>query len=325
MSLLEKLYTMIILLAVIIGLGVGQVGTIRAQAGFFIVPLLVGMLYVTFLQIPVQDVKNSFKNVRFTFTSVIINFVWTPMLAWLLALVFLADTPALWIGFIMLMVTPCTDWYLIFTGIARGNVALSTTILPLNLILQILLLPLYLLIFGGATGFVKLSFLVESVVIVLLTPLLLALITKAILRNQQQVKDRLLARLGVVPIVFLALAIAAMFASQGQLLLNNLDLLLKLMIPILLFFTINFLLAQRVAGFCGFTYADKASLSLTTLARNSPIALAIAMTAFPDQPLIALTLVIGPLLELPILALIAQLLLVIRKIELNKVSTVKSK
>lgn len=325
MSLLEKLYTMIILLAVIIGLGVGQVGTIRAQAGFFIVPLLVGMLYVTFLQIPVQDVKNSFKNVRFTFTSVIINFVWTPMLAWLLALVFLADTPALWIGFIMLMVTPCTDWYLIFTGIARGNVALSTTILPLNLILQILLLPLYLLIFGGATGFVKLSFLVESVVIVLLTPLLLALITKAILRNQQQVKDRLLARLGVVPIVFLALAIAAMFASQGQLLLNNLDLLLKLMIPILLFFTINFLLAQRVAGFCGFTYADKASLSLTTLARNSPIALAIAMTAFPDQPLIALTLVIGPLLELPILALIAQLLLVIRRIELNKVSTVKSK
>jgi len=283
------------------------------------------MLYVTFLQIPVEDVKNSFANKRFAITAVLINFIWTPVLAWLLALVFLSDTPALWIGFIMLMVTPCTDWYLIFTGIARGNVALSTTILPLNLILQILLLPLYLLIFGGTTGFVKLSFLVESVVIVLLTPLLLALITKAILRKHQQIKDRLLDRLSVVPIVFLCLAIAAMFASQGQLLLNNLDLLLKLMVPIMLFFTINFFLAQRVAGFCGFNYADKASLSLTTLARNSPIALAIAMTAFPDQPLIALTLVIGPLLELPILALMAQLLLVIRRTELNKESVVKSK
>lgn len=317
MSLIEKLYTIIILLSVIIGLASGQFDAIRNNAEFFIVPLLVGMLYITFLQIPVENVKNSFKNVRFTYTSVIINFIWTPILAWILAIIFLADTPALWIGFIMLMVTPCTDWYLIFTGIARGNVALSTTILPLNLILQILLLPFYLLIFGGTTGFVKLSFIVESVFIVLLTPLLLALITKAILRNHQHIKERLLARLSVVPIIFLCLAIAAMFASQGQLLLENLDLLLKLMVPILLFFTINFLLAQRVARFCGFSFADKASLSLTTLARNSPIALAIAVTAFPDQPLIALTLVIGPLLELPILAMIAQLLLVIRKREMN--------
>lgn len=66
--------------------------------------------------------------------------MWTPVLAWLIAVVFLADQPVLYIGFIMLMVTPCTDWYLIFTSIAKGNVALSTALLPLNLVLQVILL-----------------------------------------------------------------------------------------------------------------------------------------------------------------------------------------
>lgn len=313
MSLIEKLYSLIIFLSVVIGLGLGQIEIISKNAEVFIVPLLVSMLYVTFLQIPIEDVKHSFKNVRLTYTSIIINFIWTPIFAWMLASIFLADNPALWIGFIMLMVTPCTDWYLIFTGIARGNVALSTTILPLNLILQVLLLPVYLLVFAGATGFINLSFLVESVIVVLLTPLILALITKAVLRNKNEIKDKILAKLTLIPIIFLSLAITAMFASQGKLLLNNLDLLLKLLIPILLFFAFNFIIAQKVSSFCKFPYDQRVSLSLTTLARNSPIALAIAITAFPDQPLIALTLVIGPLLELPILALIAQLLLILNR------------
>lgn len=313
MSLIEKLYSLIIFLAVIIGISIGQVEAIRNNAETFIVPLLVAMLYITFLQIPIEEIKKAFKNIKFTYTSVIINFVWTPILAWLLALLFLGDNPALYIGFIMLMVTPCTDWYLIFTGIAKGNVALSTTILPLNLILQVILLPFYLLIFGGTTGVIKLSFLMESILIVLFIPLVLAFLTKMSLRNKQQLRDNLISNFSVLPIIFLSFAIVAMFASQGQLLLDNLDLMLKITVPILLFFTVNFIIGQKVGQLMKFPYGDRASLSLTTLARNSPIALAIAMTAFPDQPLIALTLVIGPLLELPILAIITQLLLVIKK------------
>lgn len=313
MGLFEKLYTLIIFLAVIIGISIGQVELIRANAESFIVPLLVAMLYITFLQIPIEAIKQAFKNIKFTYTSVIINFVWTPILAWLLALLFLGDNPAIYIGFIMLMVTPCTDWYIIFTGIAKGNVALSTAILPLNLILQVILLPFYLLIFGGTTGVIEFSFLMESILIALFLPLVLAFLTKMVLRNKQQLRDNLISNLSVLPIIFLSLAIVAMFSSQGQLLLDNLDLIWQITIPILLFFIINLVVGQKVGQRMKFPYKDRASLSLTTLARNSPIALAIAMTAFPDQPLIALTLVIGPLLELPILAIITQLLLFISK------------
>ncbi|WP_078427697.1 arsenic resistance protein [Alkalihalobacterium alkalinitrilicum] len=313
MNLFEKLYTLIIFSAVMIGIGIGQVELIRTNAESFIVPLLVAMIYITFLQIPIEEIKKAFKNIKFTYTSVIINFVWTPILAWLLAMIFLGNNPALYIGFIMLMVTPCTDWYLIFTGIAKGNVALSTAILPLNLILQVILLPLYLLIFGGTTGVIELGFLVESILIVLFIPLVLAVLTKLFLKNKQQLSESLISNLSVFPIIFLGLAIVAMFATQGQLLLDNLDLLWLITLPLLLFFVINFIVGQKVGHVMKYSYSDRTSLSLTTLARNSPIALAIAMTAFPDQPLIALVLVIGPLLELPILAIITQLLLFFNK------------
>jgi arsenite transporter len=113
--------------------------------------------------------------------------------------------------------------------------------------------------------------------------------------------------------MFLCVAIVAMFASQGQLLFDHLELMWQMTIPILLFFTINFFVGQKTGQLMRFPNADITSLNLTTLARNSPIALAIAMTAFPNQPLIALTLVIGPLLELPILGIISQILLFISK------------
>lgn len=313
MSLFEKLYTVIILLAAVIGIVAGQIDAIRTNAEHVIVPLLIVMLYLTFLQIPLPKVKQAFGNFRFSSATLLMNFVWTPLFTWFLASLFLGDQPALYIGFIMLMVTPCTDWYLVFTGIAKGNLALSTAILPVNLILQIVLLPFYLLLFGGTAGVIGLSFLMESVVAVLLLPLLLALATKGLAKNRTWPGESLAAKWSALPVVFLSLAIAAMFASQGELLLNSLDLMWQLLVPILLFFVVNFLLAQKVGGLLKFSYEDKASLNLTTLARNSPIALAVALTAFPDQPLIALTLVIGPLLELPVLAVATQVLLSLRK------------
>lgn len=313
MKLFEKLYTLLVLSAVIIGLAAGQVDIIRFNAQYAIVPLLVLMLYMTFLQIPIEKMKQAFGNVKFSAASLLINFISTPLLAWFLASLFLGDEPALFVGFIMLMVTPCTDWYLLFTGMAKGNTALATAVLPVNLLLQIALLPLYLLLFASNTVSIELSFLLESVIVVLLVPLLAAISTKRLIRNKMSVSNELSTVLSRLPILFLCFAIAAMFASQGVLLLENLHLTVQLLLPILLFFIINFFVGQIVGQKLKFTYEDKVSLSLTTLARNSPVALAIAIAAFPDQPLIALTLLIGPLLELPILAIIAQLLLMMRK------------
>ncbi|MBS4209541.1 arsenic resistance protein [Bacillus sp. FJAT-50079] len=321
MGLMEKLQTVIIILAVGLGIALGQVSYIEGIAEYFIVPFLLFMLYGLFLTVPMKDLKKALLNGKFASSSLLINFLWTPLLAWGLGAVFLSDHPALWIGFIMLMVTPCTDWYLAFTGIAKGNVALSTAILPLNLILQVLLLPIYLLIFAGMMETVKLSVLFESILLVLVLPFLLAILTRYIFskgKKQNVFKKKVVPFFETTQIIFLSLAIVAMFASQGRNLFENMNVVLLLLLPVLLFFIINFILSRIVSRLLNMSYEDSVSLNLTILARNSPISLAIAVTAFPDQPLIALALVIGPLIELPVLAIVSQLLLFTRKGEKSR-------
>ncbi|WP_110112715.1 arsenic resistance protein [Bacillus sp. CGMCC 1.16541] len=309
MGLFEKLYTVLIIVSVLLGLVIGQVNEVAMYADQWILPLLMLMLYLTFLQIPLKDLKQSFLNRTFTCASIGINFVLTPLFSWLLATLFLANQPALWLGFMMLMVTPCTDWYIIFTGIAKGNVALSTSILPLNLILQLLLLPVYLYVFSGTVGVVDFQLVMKSMLLVLVLPFVLAAVTRHYLLKWN--KDVLIEKVSSLPVIFLCLAILAMFASQGSLLLNHLDLFVQLLLPILTFFLITFLIGRLVGKGLAFTTPNIASLHLTTLARNSPVALAIAMTAFPHEPLIALVLVMGPLIELPLLSLISYIILIL--------------
>ncbi|WP_433957271.1 arsenic resistance protein [Cytobacillus horneckiae] len=314
MSLIEKFQTIIILIAVFIGLLLGQFNFIQQHAESLIIPFLILMLYGLFLTTPLKNLKDAFKNIRFLSASTIINFVWTPLLAWGLGAVFLADHPALWIGFIMLMVTPCTDWYLVFTSIAKGNVPLSTSVLPINLILQLVLLPVYLFIFAGTIETISVSTIFESVVLVLILPFALAHLTRIVLKKRVTLLNaKVIPFFASSQIIFLCLAVAAMFASQGSYLINNLELISILFVPILLYFFINFIVSKLVGKLLKFSYEDAVSLNLTIIARNSPIALAIAVTAFPDQPMIALALVIGPLIELPVLAVVSQALLMMRK------------
>ncbi|MDW7732571.1 MAG: arsenic resistance protein [Methanolobus sp.] len=320
MGAIEKYQSFFILGSVVVGLILGQSTTIQNYAALFIVPFLMVMLYGIFLQVPLSQLKNSFKNWRFASVSASINFIFNPLLAFALGFLFLSDVPALWIGFIMLMVTPCTDWYLLFTGIARGNVPLSASILPMNLILQLLLLPVYLLIFAETIAAIDPVLLLESVLLVLFVPFSISLITKTAipgLKGEYWLEQKIFPKLDHVQFSFLNLAIIAMFASQGGSLVQNPLILLKLIPPVLLFFVIVFIVGQMVGRYLRFSYEDTASLNLTTLARNSPIVLAIALTAFPEEPLIALALVIGPLIELPVLGIISHTLLRIRSIWVN--------
>jgi len=316
MASVEKYQSFFILASVAAGLVLGQNTNIQNYAALFIVPFLIIMLYSIFLQVPLSQLRNSFRNWRFAGVSGSINFIFNPLLAFVLGFLFLRDVPALWIGFIMLMVTPCTDWYLVFTGIACGNVPLSASILPMNLILQLVLLPVYLLIFGGTIATIDSSLLLESVLLVLVIPFIMSLVSKEALpkiKGEYWLEEKIFPKLDHVQFSFLNLAIISMFASQGEQLIQNPLILLKLITPVLLFFVIVFFIGQVVGRYLHFSYQDTASLNMTTLARNSPIVLAIALTAFPDEPLIALALVIGPLIELPVLGIVSHTLLWIRK------------
>lgn len=309
MDKIKKYQTVIIILAVIIGLLSGHFDLVAQYSSNLIVPLLMTMLFGLFLSLDLKKLRSSFLNLKFSVSNIIINFIWTPIFAYILGSIFLSQELALWIGFVMLMVTPCTDWYLVFTGVAKGNVSLSTAILPVNLILQVVLLPIYLMIFFGETGNIELASIVESILLVLVVPFVLALLAKKVILYKNNPLTGSIHFFTKSQVIFLALAVVAMFASEGKNLTDNPNIIYILLIPVLVFFTVTFVLAQLVSRILTFNYEDKVSLTMTTMARNSPISLAIAVAAFPEQPLIALSLIIGPLIELPVLVIAAQLLL----------------
>lgn len=312
----NKFQSFIILFMVFIGIILGQIDLIQAYSEYLIMPSLMAMLFLVFIQISIKDITKSFKNMKFTLTSICINFIWTPILVFILGRVFLGNNSDLLIGFVMLMVTPCTDWYLIFTGIAKGNVALGASILPLNLILQLILLPVYVFLIGQSSVQMDVLNLLKGVIVSLIIPLFGALIYRKLSISKKGIdyfEKNIVSKACDYQGYFLNIAIVFMFASQGKILLKNPQILLQLLIPVLLFFIINLIVGQFVGRKLNLSHEDNVALNLTTLARNSPIALAIAVATFPNKPLISLALIIGPLIELPVLFIVSKVLLNINK------------
>lgn len=312
----NKFQSFIILFMVFIGIILGQIDLVQAYSEYLIMPSLMAMLFLVFIQIPIKDITKSFKNMKFTLTSICINFIWTPILVFILGRVFLGNNSDLLIGFVMLMVTPCTDWYLIFTGIAKGNVALGASILPLNLILQLILLPVYVFLIGQSSVQMDVLNLLNGVIVSLIIPLFGALIYRKLSISKKGIdyfEKNIVSKACDYQGYFLNIAIVFMFASQGKILLKNPQILLQLLIPVLLFFIINLIVGQFVGRKLNLSHEDNVALNLTTLARNSPTALAIAVATFPNKPLISLALIIGPLIELPVLFIVSKILLNINK------------
>ncbi len=308
MNLLGKLQPLIIISAALIGLLLGAMTPFGYVSSGLIEIFLMLLLYILFLCVDLKQIKQSLKNIRYTITAVSINFIFTPLLAYVLGRIFFADSADIRIGLLMLLVTPCTDWYLVFTGMSKGNVELNMSILPLNLLLQIVLLPVYLLLFMNSEVTMNVTALVGSVVKVLVIPFLASYITKLYTEKNKKFHCFLNEQSDNLQLFFLCLAVIAMFASEGKNLLNNPVLLIEMFIPLICFFVILFFVAQLVGRTQKFSKKDIVALNFTTLARNSPLSLAIAVATFPERPFISLVLVIGPLIELPILSLTSGIL-----------------
>ena len=314
MDLIEKMEPVIIFSAVIIGLLFSNIQIVADNATYLINIFLCLMLCGLFLEVPLNELKDSFKNVKFTSTSLIINFLWTPLFGYFVGSLFLRGNVDVLIGFFMLILTPCTDWYLVFTKMAKGDLTLSLSILPINLILQIILLPIYLVLFFSTANSMDYSQLAFSLVIVIVIPFVAAQITKLVLNNG--LKQKAAELMGSLQIWLLSLAVFCIFASQVVLLFENLNSIAVLFVPLILFFIVNTAIDLLVSEKINFTYSEYASLTMTTLARNSPLALAIAINSFPGHELISIALVIGPLIELPVLYVVSRFCLKIRDSDL---------
>jgi ACR3 family arsenite efflux pump ArsB len=135
MNLTTKLQPVFIIASALVGLLLGYLTGFGSFSVHLIEPFLMVLLFFVFLSVDGRKLRQAFHNRRFTFAALAVNFIWTPVFAYLLGRVFFRDVIDMQMGLMMLMVTPCTDWYLVFTALAKGNVALGASILPLNLLL----------------------------------------------------------------------------------------------------------------------------------------------------------------------------------------------
>lgn len=309
---LERHQTKLIAAAVVVGLVAGQSPTLAIAGERLVLPFLVGMLIALFASLRLAGVRRGLRNGRMLATSLGVNFLWSPLVAAALGAVFLAGDPDLRLGLLMLFVTPCTDWYLFFTRVADGDVELAATLLPYNLVLQLLLLPVYIVLFAGTVATIDIGVFIEGLALVLGVPLVaIGLGWVAVTRSDTA--DRLYRRgkpsLPNAQVLALAAAVAAMVASQADLLVARPGILALVAIPVVVFYAINLALALLLGRALSFDHGETVCLACTTLSRNSPTALAIAVATFPHRPLVALALVVGPLVEVPLLSVVSRVLL----------------
>lgn len=323
LSLADKSRPAILISAILIGLLVGfQFQQISAIADPIIYFTLIILIYSVVLNIPFKHVLNSYRNLRFFYFAWFQNFVIIPLLGFMLALIFLGAYPAIFIGFILYIVTPCTDWFLMFTQMARGDVPLGVALLPTNLILQILLLPVYLLLFAGKLIPIQIEAFFEALLVFVITPMALAGMTRYAmkrLKGEERGREFISKVSTPLQMATLVIIIFFMFSGQTKVIVDNAGPLALVFAPLVIFFFLSFLIAQLIAKYTNMNYGERALLTCTTAARNSPLGLAIAVGMFPDEPLIQMAIIIGVLIELPILVAIVKGLEVLRE---RKIDTV---
>lgn len=305
----ERLQSVFVASAALAGLGLGLATSVGDYGQYVVIPALLVMLTGIFVQMDATQVGEVRRAKPLVIASLVLNYVLTPALAWVLGAGLLGDQPDLRIGLLLLLVTPCTDWYLVFTAVARGHAGIAAALLPVNLVLQLVLLPVYVLLLGGEAAMVDAGTLAEAVLLMLLTPLVAALLIGWLARRLKgdQWRDGIISRWAARAVVpLLCVAVLAMFAWQAPIVADHGTELLLLLPALGGFFIILPVVATLVSKLLGLPGPQRVTLTMVATARNSPVALGIAVAAFPDRPLIALALVIGPLIELPILALLAQ-------------------
>ncbi|MFN7177811.1 MAG: arsenic resistance protein, partial [Thermaurantiacus sp.] len=223
---LEHHQVWIYLTAVLAGLAVGS---LAPDAGPFLEillwPALAFLLYATFTQVPIMQLPDAFRDVRFMAAALIGNFAILPILVWIVLFLVPRD-PAIQLGVMLVLLVPCTDWFITFAHQAGGDTRRAIAITPALLLLQIVFLPVYLRLFMGE-GFseiVSADRMMIVFVIVIVLPLAFAWATERWAARDTR-RTAVIERLSWLPVPLLAFVLFLIAASQIEAVLSSVPLL----------------------------------------------------------------------------------------------------
>ncbi|MFN3406990.1 MAG: arsenic resistance protein [Caldimicrobium sp.] len=313
----DKEKPFILIAAVIVGIIIQRM--IGKELPSLIYLTEIGVFFVIFavmLPVEIKDVGRALKKVKPTVIALFVNFIFIPGFSWTLGWLILKNYPDFWAGAILYTLTPCIGWYLIFTDIAKGNVPWGIALLPWNITLQVILMPLYLYILVGRVIPVELTTLIRSVGLFLVAPFVLSYIVQKIVikkKGGDYFFGPLKSLMGEVKLWALVIVIISMFVSQRSLDISDIHRVGLLILFLIAFFFVLFLLAIIIGKIFNLGYEDTVTMAFTTTARNSEAVIGVAVAAFPGHPLVYLAIILGPVVELPVLLLIARIMLGIKE------------
>lgn len=310
LGLVEKLLPLWIALAMAAGLLLGRLAPGAGAALEPAIPLgLFLMIYPAMAKLHMEDVRAAVRSGKASLLVIFFNYAVDPFLLWLFGWLFLRNQPDMWVGLILLGVAPCIAMVLVWTDLARGNNALAITLMAWNSLIQMVTTPLFIYLIIGTRIALDIRQIAMSVVLYLGLPLLLGVLSRSWLvarRGAAWYEERFTPVLGRLQLLALLATLVILFSQKGAVILEHPELIYLMVPPLALFFVTLFLVAFGAARLARLPYADAVAVGFNSTGRNFELSIAIALSAFASRPLVGVSTVIGPLIEVPVmLALVA--------------------
>ncbi|QLD84210.1 arsenic resistance protein [Natronomonas halophila] len=289
------IYAVAVLAAIGFGLGIPD------AAPFFqrlIEPVLVVLLYVTFLEVPFVRIRRAFRNTRFMAAALGLNFAVVPAVVWVLTR-FLPQDPVILVGAFMVLLTPCIDYVITFTELAGGDSEQVTAATPALMLLQLLLLPLYLWLFMGqqVAEAIEPGPFVEAFLLIIALPLALAWLTE-VAAERSEAGRRWQSTMGWLPVPMMALTLLVVIASQLPRVYDSIGRLAAVVPVYVAFLVVMPLLARTLARALDMAPGEGRALVFTSVTRNSLVILPLALALPAGYELAPAVVVTQTLVEL---------------------------